>query len=152
MASYCPQLRPTDWSEHDADWDWRESRRPTSDELRKLELIDERVRKALARAQIIVAEHTLEQRFREQANKWERETRHLSSPTQKMSHPSYQAVLGMGNEVVPLLLRDLAENRREWFCALSYITQDNPIRREDAGKMDKMIAAWVNWGKERSLL
>lgn len=100
----------------------------------------------------VAAEGSLEQRFREQADKWERETQHLSSPTQKMMHPSYQAILGMGRWIVPILLRDLQQNRRAWFGALSYLTHENPINAKDAGKMDKMIDAWVNWGKLKRLL
>jgi hypothetical protein len=151
MASYCPQFKPSDWLESESSWDWPESQSISSEELRVLALIDERVRKALAHSQTSVAE-PIEERFREQANKWKRETGHLSSPTQKIMHPSYQAILGMGREVLPLLLRDLSQNRTDWFWALSYITQENPIRREDAGKMDKMLAAWIDWGRTRGLL
>jgi hypothetical protein len=96
---------------------------------------------------------TLEGRFLEQAEKWDRETAHLSSPTQRFANPSYQAILGMGNdhreEVIDLLIRDMEKNRREWFWALSYLTHENPIERKDAGKLDKMIAAWVRWGQRR---
>lgn len=99
---------------------------------------------------------SLEERFQEQANKWRRETEHLSSPSQMMTHPSYQAILGMAQEnkplVIRLLLHDLQTNRRPWFWALSYLTQDNPIKQADAGKIDRMIKAWVEWGKERDLL
>lgn len=147
-VSYCPQIRPVDWGEPEpsrSEWLRRKSR---TVEQAKLELIDELVSKALA----VAPEVALEQRFREQADKWDAETRHLSSPTQKIAHQSHQAILGMGPDVVPLLLRDLVQNRREWFWALSYLTQENPIRREDAGKMDRMIAAWVNWGRQRGLL
>lgn len=105
---------------------------------------------------VLESEQSLEERFREQAEKWARETEHLSSPTQMMLHPSYQAILGMAREdeqeVIRLMLRDLRDNRREWFWALSYLTQDNPINPRDAGKMDKMIDAWVKWGKGRRLL
>jgi hypothetical protein len=103
-----------------------------------------------------VIETSLEERFREQSDKWARETGHLSSPAQKMLHPSYQAILGMAGdqkeEVIRLLLRDMEKNRRGWFLALSYLAQDNPIKQADAGKIDKMIAAWVSWGKEKRLL
>lgn len=95
----------------------------------------------------------LEQKFREQVDKWDRETRHLSSPTQIRAHPSYQAILGMDRDkVVPLLLRDMQQNGRAWFGALSYLTGENPIEAKDAGKMDKMIAAWVKWGQKRNIL
>ena len=148
-SSYCPPTRITDWTEPEQEpsLDWDKADRKSPDRKRLL-LIGEVVAKAFTAASSVA----LQQRFDEQAERWKRETRHLSSPTQKMMHPSYQAVLGMGKEVVPLLLRDLAQNRTEWFWALSYLTQENPIRREDAGKMDTMIAAWVGWGKERGLL
>jgi hypothetical protein len=99
---------------------------------------------------------TIEKRFLEQADKWQRETEHLSSPTQIMMHPSYQAVLGMarGNEdeVVRLMIHDLQERRRPWFWALSYLTKDNPIKPSEAGRLDKMIGAWVDWGRRRGIL
>ena len=145
-TSYCPQIRDSDWSETESRSDWRVPKR--SPAPAKLALIDEAVIKAF----VLTRQSGLEERFREQADKWDRETRHLSSPTQKMMHPSHQAILGLGSAVVPILLRDLTQNRREWFWALSYLTQENPIPREDAGKMDKMIAAWANWGRKRGLL
>jgi hypothetical protein len=98
---------------------------------------------------------SLEDRFLEQAQKWQMETGHLSSPTQRIMHPSYQAILGMGRdqrqEIIRLLIRDLQENRRAWFWALSYLAQDNPVSAEDAGKMDRMINAWVNWAKSKGI-
>lgn len=100
----------------------------------------------------VANELSLEQRFREQADKWERETRHISSVTKRVMHPSYQTIIGMGPDVVPLLIRDLRQNRRAWFWALSHITGVNPINPADAGKMDKMIMAWVNWATEKGLL
>src|SRR5581483_6978057 len=107
-------------------------------------------------ASTVGVSRTLEERFREQAEKWDRETAHLSSPNQRFGHPSYQAILGMGRdnprEVVRLMLRDLQQNRRAWFWALSYLAKDNPVEPPDAGKTDKMIKAWVNWGKAERLL
>jgi hypothetical protein len=99
------------------------------------------------------ADKPLEEQFREQADKWDYETAHLSSPAQRFAHPSYVAILGMANdhreEVIDLLLRDMKQNRREWFWALSYLTHENPINRKDAGRLDKMIDAWVRWGEQR---
>jgi len=98
---------------------------------------------------------TLEQKFQEQANKWQRETQHLSSPGQRMMHPSYQAILGMGNEnrreIIRLMIRDMQQHRRPWFWALSYLAQDNPVSQSDAGNTDKVIKAWVDWGKAQRL-
>jgi hypothetical protein len=103
-----------------------------------------------------VVEISLAERFRTQADKWARETQHLSSPAQMMAHPSYQAILGMAQEdkreIIRLLLLDLQQNRNEWFWALSYLTQDNPIKPSDAGKMDRMISAWLNWGRKNHFI
>jgi hypothetical protein len=103
--------------------------------------------------------HELDGRLRQQAERWDRETAHLSSPLQRMIHPSYQAILGMSaesaenrREVIRFLLRDLKQNRRDWFLALSYLTHENPINPKDSGKTDKMIRSWVEWGEEQGLL
>jgi hypothetical protein len=101
-------------------------------------------------------QETLEIRFREQADKWAHETRHLSSPTQRMMHPSYQAILGMAGEnkekLIRLLLLDMQKDRRPWFWALSYLTQANPVLQEHAGKMDKMIQDWKSWGIQKGFV
>jgi hypothetical protein len=73
-----------------------------------------------------------------------------------MAHPSYQAIMGMAQEdkgeVVRLMLLDLQQHCSQWFWALSYLTQTNPISQRDAGKMDKMIEAWVRWGKAEKVI
>lgn len=105
------------------------------------------------------AEQTLEQRFQEQADKWDRETAHMSSPLQRMIHPSYQAILGMSaespenkREIIRFMLHDLKDNHREWSLALSYLTQHNPINPKDYGKTSKIAAAWVRWGEDQGLI
>ena len=102
---------------------------------------------------VAVIEPALEERFREQAEKWDKETAHISSPVQRFSHPSYMAILGMAQDdrdkVIDLLLRDMRDNSREWFWALSYLTHENPVTRKESGRLNKMIDAWVRWGKER---
>ena len=151
-TQYCTEIRPIDWLESEpVGFDWYQRKKKTTDQL-QLELIGDIVAKAIANVPGV----TLEQRFHEQADKWARETQHLSSPMQKAVHPSYQAILGMGsenkNEVVRLLLLDLQQNRRAWFWLLSYLTADNPIGPDDAGRMDRMIGAWAKWGREKGLL
>jgi hypothetical protein len=104
----------------------------------------------------VPTESRLAERFREQSDKWAQETRHLSSPIQRMGHPSYQAIMGMAQEnkreVIRLLILDLQQRRRPWFWALSYLAQTNPVSRKDAGKMDRMIEAWVKWAKAEGVI
>ncbi len=94
----------------------------------------------------------LAQRFRVEANKWEQETMHLSSTARRVLHPSYQAIMGMGPEIVPILLRDMQQTGRQWFWALRHITGANPVDASDLGKVDKMISAWIKWGKKEGKL
>lgn len=152
MASYCPVTRPSDWREAEPALEWRRAQKPRSDVQRKLALIDEMVARAFVSARSVTSEQSLEQRFREHADNWERETGYLSSVTKRAMHPSYQAIIGMGADVVPVLLRDLQQHRRDWFWALTAITQANPITEESAGKVDQMIEAWLKWGREKGLL
>jgi hypothetical protein len=110
----------------------------------------------LRQAKVASEEPTLEERFYVEAAKWQRETAHLSSPLQRMMHPSYQAILGMAAErkqdIIRLMLDDMRKTRRDWLLALSYLTQVNPVNSKDAGKTDKLIEAWIKWGKEQGLL
>jgi hypothetical protein len=93
-----------------------------------------------------------EEQFVMHADKWDKETAHLSSTAQIMGHPNFQAILLMGDKVIPFMLRDLEKNRRMWFSALTYLTGENPVSAKDSGKMDKMIRAWTAWGKQRGLI
>jgi hypothetical protein len=167
MGTYCAPIRHTDWHEP-VENPWRKAEEREDDYQLVLELVHRSFRAGSAEhdAQLlggtgtgtgtVEATGSLVLRFREQADKWDRETRHLSSPTQRIMHPSYQAILGMGQEhreeVIRLLILDMQQHRRAWFWALSYLTQDNPISPADSGKMDKMIKAWVKWGGRKGIL
>jgi hypothetical protein len=152
--SYCPPNRLSDWMEPDPGLGWREAttRRKKTAHPKYL-IVGELVSKAMA-ADVAASESSaaLEQRFRELSENWERETGSLSSLSKRVMNRNYQAIVGMGEQVVPILLRDLRDNRRDWFWALSAITRENPIDRADAGRVDRMIAAWIDWGKKKRML
>jgi hypothetical protein len=140
IREWCPIAAP------EPRWDTGRHSTPYFDEMWEVSIRE-------AEVVVFVPELSLKERFREQADKWQQETQHLSSPSQRMMHPSYQAIMGMASdnrdEVIDLMLRDMQQNRREWFWALSYLTHENPIERKDAGRLDKMIKAWVRWGQQR---
>src|SRR6267378_1553880 len=148
-SSYCPVAKPSDWYEAEYALEWRRAQKPGDDVQRRLTLIDEIVSKALVSPRTVSAELPLVVRFRELADRWERETSHVSSITKKVIHPCYQSILAMGPDVVSLLIRDMRENRRDWFWALHHLTQENPVSPKDAGNLDKMIAAWVGWERKQ---
>lgn len=91
---------------------------------------------------------TVEQRFRQLEEIWTREVGHFSSPTVLMNHPAFQEIVGLGDAVVPLMLRDLEQRPRLWVWVLPKITGADPVPAPDRGKIRKMGEAWLRWGKE----
>lgn len=91
---------------------------------------------------------TIEQRFRRLEAKWMNETGHLSSYTAIISHAAFREIVSMGEAAVPLMLRDLKERPRLWVWALPEITGTDPVSPDDAGKVAKMTAAWLQWGRD----
>ncbi len=92
---------------------------------------------------------SVEQRFRELETIWRDETGHLSSYTKRFNHPAFQSIIGLGEPVVPLMLRDLEQQSGLWVWALPEITGANPVADADAGKIARMSEAWVRWGREK---
>jgi hypothetical protein len=67
-------------------------------------------------------------------------------------HPAYQQIIGMGMEVVPLLLGELARELDHWFWALKAITGVDPVSPASRGKMREMAEAWFHWGRQQGYL
>jgi hypothetical protein len=94
-------------------------------------------------------EQSVAERFRRLADAWHAATGHLSSMSRAASHPAYQEIIGLGPEVVPLLLRDLEDRHSHWFSAIRELTGANPIPPEAAGNIPAMAAAWLGWAREQ---
>ena len=94
----------------------------------------------------------LAKQFQALAEEWRSAVALLSSSTAMRAHPAYQAIIALGPAVVPLLLQELQRDRAHWFDALSAITGDDPVRREDWGKVTVMAGAWLAWGRNRGLV
>ena len=92
------------------------------------------------------------ERFDRLAAQWRRESLHLSNTTQMSMLQSYQSIIGMGEQVVPLLLEALRREPSHWFWALRAITSVDPVPAEDRGQVDRMALAWVAWGIEQGYL
>ena len=86
------------------------------------------------------------------ASEWKRDTVHLSSSTMMAEHHAYQKIIGMGEDAIPWILRDLEATHAQWFAALRAITKENPVRNEDRGNIQAMTDAWVSWGKNRQYI
>ena len=89
----------------------------------------------------------LKRTFNALAEKWKRETRHISSITKTSMHPAYQQIIGMGEPAVPLILQELKQNGGHWLWALHAITREDPTQEED--DFDGAVQSWLNWGRSR---
>lgn len=94
----------------------------------------------------------LETTFYQLVEQWREETRGVSSTEQLSMHPAYQQIIGMGSNVIPMLLRELERNSGRWFWALKSITREDPVTPEDQGKTKEMIEAWLNWGRKKGYI
>lgn len=91
----------------------------------------------------------IEQQFHRLAEQWKKETGHLSRMSKRVRHPAYGQIIALGGPAIQLLLRDLKESKDDWFSALSELTGENPVAEEDAGFVDRMATAWIEWARTR---
>jgi hypothetical protein len=69
-----------------------------------------------------------------------------------VAHSKYRQIIDLKWDAVPLMLVDLQKNRGFWFPALKEITGIQPFDPSDAGNSERMIKAWVQWGKRKQLI
>ncbi|BAB76859.1 DUF433 domain-containing protein [Anabaena sp. FACHB-709] len=91
----------------------------------------------------------IESTFITLAKQWRDETRGISSTNQMSMHPAYQQIIGMGETIIPLLLRELERKSGRWFWALKSISREDPVPSEFRGNTKEMTRAWLEWGKQR---
>ncbi len=108
-----------------------------------------------------------EEQYRCLAELYEGDTSHLSSSFEEC-HPAFQALLGMGQAILPRLFADLLamQGRAYGDRPLGYasslwrieviarlvLPQAIPIQKEDEGRVAALEAAFICWGKEHGYL
>jgi hypothetical protein len=88
--------------------------------------------------------------FSSLAEQWRRETQHLSRISQKIAHPAYLRIVGMGDRVVPLLLEALRDRPAFWFAALKATANADPV--PDGANPLMAREAWLEWGRSKGLV
>lgn len=94
----------------------------------------------------------VETRFNDLADKWTSETAHHSMMSKVVLHRSYQEIIGLGRDALPLILKRLAVEPNHWFWALRAISGEDPVPAADIGRFDAMRHAWLQWGRNRGLM
>jgi hypothetical protein len=90
--------------------------------------------------------------FKQLATQWRNETKFLSSITDKVLHPCYQRIIGLGPDAIPIILLELRKRGEHWFWALESITGENPVLPEHYGDIENMAHDWIEWGKRKGYL
>ena len=93
-----------------------------------------------------------ERLFRLYAEQWYLDTLTMSSYYEKILHPAYQKILRLDKDAIPLILRELKAMPNDWFWALRILTDADPVRVEQAGDMQAMADAWLDWGRKEGYL
>ena len=88
--------------------------------------------------------------FNELAEQWLRDTRHLSLISQKVAHPVYFRIIGLGRPVVPLLLEELRDRPSHWFVALKATANADPV--PPGVNPAAAREAWLDWGRQHGLI
>ncbi len=83
--------------------------------------------------------------FRRLADTVHEECAHFSSIREIVLHPSYQQIVGMGPQVLPLILKELEDKPGHWFWALRAITREDPVLPDHRGIVSEMARDWLNW-------
>lgn len=94
----------------------------------------------------------MERRFNDLAEKWKSETAHQSVMSNIVLHRSYQEIIGLGHDVLPLILKNLSVEPNHWFWALRAISGEDPVPASDIGRFGAMRNAWLKWGRNRGLM
>lgn len=90
-------------------------------------------------------------RFERLTREWKSQNEFLSSPTAIALLPAYQKIIGMGPDIVPLILEELEREPDQWFWALKAITDADPVS-EHTGAVELMAVDWLRWGRERGFV
>ena len=94
----------------------------------------------------------LRERFQSLVRQWKEECGPVSSARRMAAQPAYRAIVAMGQAAVPLLLAELEQRPDHWFIALHELTGAEPVPGEARGHLDKMAAAWIQWGRQRGFV
>lgn len=88
---------------------------------------------------------TIKSKFKKLMNEWKEDTLFISDISKICTHSSYQQIIGMGENVIPLIISELKSNPDHWFWALKAITGKDPVPEEKKGNIREMSNIWIEW-------
>ena len=94
----------------------------------------------------------LQKRFDELKREWSDDVAGYSTIRHMVAHPAYLAILALGPDVLPLVLREFCENGGHWLHALRALTGKSPVPYEEWGDMTASRSRWREWGESHGLI
>ena len=110
-------------------------------------LVGESLKAATEHYDTPVTRHSPKDRFFDLAETWRYETAYTSSLDEIIMNRAYQQIIGLGPQIIPIILRELQREHDHWFWALKALTAADPVKPEDRGDIARMAHAWIEWGK-----
>jgi hypothetical protein len=89
----------------------------------------------------------LKQEFDSMAKRWRDETAHSSLLRDKVVHPAYLEIIGLGSKVIPFIIERLDSKENHWFPALRAVAKENPIPNNST--FAEAVKLWKKWLKEK---
>lgn len=137
----------------------REFRAKLEEQISQTSRAAEKLKQDVMARALLLQSDRFRQRLRQQDDQTEKlflalviAWKHGRGPTSSIRelamHPAYQRIIGMGERVVPFILRELEREPDHWFWALTAITGQDPIPKEARGRVERMAKIWLNWGRE----
>ena len=128
--------------------DWEDRIDASQEERSAIEGMFEAVRLAA----IARETHDLRNEFARLKRRWKTETAGDSVGTSILLHEAYLSIIGMGRPALPLILEDMEQHGGHWFAALKAISGEDPVPRDDRGRIRKMQNSWIEWGRDRGII
>ncbi len=100
---------------------------------------------ALVDAIEAATDNSVRLRFNELKDNWKSETAFLSSISDIVLNFNYQMIIGIGPDVLPLIMEEMKAEQGHWFWALKAIAGVDPVPPEVRGDMARMTHAWLEW-------
>ena len=94
----------------------------------------------------------LAEQFNSLAKQWKRETAIVGHLSKIVMHPSYQRIMAMGPDVIPLILQEMSQESAHWFWALHNLVPAGEDPAEGTTTIRDARRAWLDWGKKNNLL
>ena len=74
------------------------------------------------------------------------------SSTAPLVDDAYGQIVAMGQEAIPMLLREVEKGSGHWFTALKWITAADVVTNENRHSIKRLKESWLAWGLERGYM